>query len=107
MIKSAGNRISPTEVEEAAQSVEGVAEAVALGVPDARLGQAVLLLVRLSGDRTGMLDRLRDYLKKELPNFMIPADIRVVGQFPRNPNGKIDRVEVTNSWRSLSESQPA
>ena len=38
MIKSAGNRISPTEVEEAAVAVEGVAEAVALGVRDDRLG---------------------------------------------------------------------
>lgn len=107
MIKSAGNRISPTEVEEAAQSVEGVAEAVALGVPDARLGQAVLLLVRVSAGSVGVLDALRDHLKKELPNFMMPAEIHVVDSFPRNPNGKIDRVELANNWRSLTESQPA
>src|SRR3546814_7715253 len=43
LIKSAGNRISPTEVEEAAVAVEGIGEAVALGVRDDRLGQAVLL----------------------------------------------------------------
>ncbi len=107
MIKSAGNRISPTEVEEAAQSVEGVAEAVALGVPDARLGQAVLLLVRIAEGHAGVLDALHDYLKKELPNFMMPVDILVVDQFPRNPNGKIDRVELANNWGSLTEGQPA
>lgn len=107
MIKSAGNRISPTEVEEAAQSVAGVAEAVALGVPEARLGQAVLLLVRISGNLPGVLDTLRDHLKKELPNFMMPAEILFVEQFPRNPNGKIDRVELAKNWRSLTEGQPA
>ncbi|HSF12937.1 MAG TPA: AMP-binding protein, partial [Erythrobacter sp.] len=46
MIKSAGNRISPQEVEEAALATGLVAEAVALGVTDARLGQAVHLVVR-------------------------------------------------------------
>ena len=107
MIKSAGNRISPTEIEEAAQSVSGVMEAVALGVPDARLGQAVLLIVRVSGEKQAVLEALRDQLKRELPNFMMPADILVVDQFPRNPNGKIDRVEIAHNWRTLTEGQPA
>ena len=100
MIKSAGNRISPTEVEEAAQSVAGVAEAVALGVPDARLGQAVLLLVRVLSDDA--VDALRESLKKELPNFMMPSEIRVVEAFPRNANGKIDRVALAQEWRALA-----
>jgi acyl-CoA synthetase (AMP-forming)/AMP-acid ligase II len=107
MIKSAGNRISPTEIEEAAQSVAGISEAVALGQPDARLGQAVLLLVRVSGERDSVLDALRDTLKKELPNFMMPTEIQVVDHFPRNPNGKIDRVEIANNWRTMIEGQPA
>ena len=101
MIKSAGNRISPTEVEEAAQSVPGVAEAVALGVPDARQGQAVLLLVRVTDDSA--VDALRESLKKELPNFMMPSDIRAVDAFPRNANGKIDRVLVAQDWRTLAK----
>lgn len=100
MIKSAGNRISPTEVEEMAQAVAGVAEAVALGVPDERLGQAVLLLVRVA---TGMneaaaVDAVRDHLRHELPNFMMPRDIRAVSAFARNANGKIDRVGLSHEW---------
>ena len=51
MIKSAGNRISPQEVEEAALASGLASEAVALGVPDPRLGQAVELVAR--GDGTG------------------------------------------------------
>jgi acyl-CoA ligase (AMP-forming) (exosortase A-associated) len=95
MIKSAGNRISPTEVEEAAAAVAGVAEAVALGVADLRLGQAVSLLIRPAGKADRELeDRVRTHLKAELPNFMQPHDIRVLPVFPHNANGKIDRARL-------------
>src|SRR5690606_23228682 len=50
MIKSAGNRISPQEIEDAALASGWVVEAVAIGVPDERLGQAVHLIVRGSGN---------------------------------------------------------
>ena len=51
MIKSSGNRVSPTEIEEAALASGLVAEAVALGYPDARLGEGIALIVR--PDRRG------------------------------------------------------
>lgn len=92
MIKSAGNRISPTEVEEAALAIPGVAEAVALGVRDERMGQVVRLLLR-AADPT-LADAVATHLKVELPNFMQPRDIIVLPDFPHNPNGKIDRVAL-------------
>ena len=46
MIKTAGNRVSPTELEEAAIASGMVHEAVALGYPDDRLGEAIALIVR-------------------------------------------------------------
>jgi acyl-coenzyme A synthetase/AMP-(fatty) acid ligase len=90
MIKSAGNRISPQEIEEAVLASGLAAEAVALGVPDARLGQAVLLVVRGTGDDEG----LRAALRRDLPNFMQPQTIRWVERMPLNPNGKIDRTAL-------------
>ncbi len=95
MIKSAGNRISPSEIEEAAVAVSGVAEAVALGVKDDRLGQAVLLLVRGADDVQPLVEA---HLKSELPNFMQPRAIQMVEAFPRNPNGKIDRVALARAF---------
>jgi acyl-CoA ligase (AMP-forming) (exosortase A-associated) len=90
MIKSAGNRISPQEIEEAALATGLVAEAAAVGVKDERLGQAVLLVVRGTGDEEG----LRVALRRELPNFMQPREIRWVETMPLNPNGKIDRAAL-------------
>ncbi len=90
MIKSAGNRISPQEIEEAALASGLVAEAAAFGVADGKLGQAVHLVVRGSGDEEG----LRAALRRDLPNFMQPQAIRWVERMPLNPNGKIDRAAL-------------
>ena len=91
MIKSAGNRISPQEIEEAALGTGLVAEAVALGIPDARLGQAVHLVVRpLPGVSQAEADLPRK-LMQELPNFMQPKAIHWRDALPIGPNGKIDR----------------
>jgi acyl-CoA ligase (AMP-forming) (exosortase A-associated) len=89
MIKTAGNRVSPTEVEEAAIASGLVAEAVALGTPDPRLGQAIALIARPT--RAPEEEQLRAHLKRMLPNFMQPSAILWRSELPRTPNGKIDR----------------
>ncbi|MEZ5749777.1 MAG: acyl-CoA ligase (AMP-forming), exosortase A system-associated [Caenibius sp.] len=94
MIKSAGNRISPQEVEEAALATGLVAEAVAIGVADDRLGQAVHLVVRAVPGAVDAEARLPAELARELPNFMQPRAIHWRVQMPLNPNGKLDRAAL-------------
>ena len=94
MIKSSGNRISPTEIEEIAVESGLIAEAVALGVPDERLGHAIRLFVRpveRGTPQDSVTEQLANYLKQNLPNFMHPRDIVLLSEFPKNPNGKLDR----------------
>lgn len=101
MIKSAGNRISPTEIEDEAVASGAVAEAVALGIPDERLGAAIAIVARASEGLTDedAEEKLRSHLKAELPNFMQPARIVWREDLPRNPNGKLDRVEIERQLR--------
>lgn len=87
MIKTSGNRVSPTEIEEAAIESGLVAEACALGRKDERLGAAIVLFVRGSGDDVG----LKAHLKATLPNFMQPAEVVWLEAFPKSANGKLDR----------------
>ncbi|MCB2077799.1 MAG: AMP-binding protein, partial [Novosphingobium sp.] len=91
MIKSAGNRISPQEIEEAALATGLVAEAVAIGVPDERLGHAVHLVVRALPGASDYTEELPRKLMQELPNFMQPKVIHWRDTMPISPNGKIDR----------------
>lgn len=93
MIKSAGNRISPQEIEDAALASGLALEAAALGIPDARLGQAVHLVVRGAGDAAAR-EELPRILQRELPGFMQPQMIHWRAAMPLNPNGKIDRTAL-------------
>lgn len=99
MIKTAGNRVSPTEVEDAAVASGLVREAVAFGVPDARLGAAIILIVR-GVDESADVEGLAAYLRQNLPNFMQPRHIAWRDDLPRNANGKLDRVAIAAAWHA-------
>lgn len=96
MIKSSGNRISPTELEDAVVATGLIAEAVALGVPDAAMGQAIVMVVRPTAAAAAatLEDDLRRRLRADLPNFMQPKHFLVRGELPRNLNGKLDRAGI-------------
>lgn len=92
MIKTSGNRVSPQEVEEAAVATGLVAEAVALGLPDAQLGQAIHLVARAAPGAEQA--ELIPALTRALPNFMVPRHVHWREVMPVSPNGKLDRVAL-------------
>jgi long-chain acyl-CoA synthetase len=91
MIKTSGYRVSPTEIEEAAYSTGMVRDAVALGIPEEGLGHRVVLAA--AGERLEPAELLKA-LRRELPLFMVPAEVVVREELPRSPNGKFDRVAL-------------
>lgn len=96
MIKTSGNRVSPTEIEEAAYASGAVGEAVALGVPDERIGQAILLVASAAGGRSAEEAEatLRGAMAAALPAYMLPRTIVWRESLPRNANGKLDRAAL-------------
>lgn len=91
MIKSAGFRISPTEVEEVLMASGKFAQIAAIGIPDEWTGQKLIAVgVALPGaasvDTADVLKRAAS----ELPAHMVPARIELVDALPTNPNGKVD-----------------
>lgn len=96
MIKVSGNRLSPTEIEEAALASGAVREVLALGVKDERLGQAVKLIAVAKGE--GAEQRLRAHLAAELPAYMQPQSIIWRDALPISPNGKVDRAALVKEF---------
>jgi len=93
-IKVAGKRVGPAEVESAAVAHLAVAEAAAIGVPDALKGEVVVLFVVLrAGHRAG--DRVRAAITativEQLGRSLQPQAIRFVRELPHTRNGKILR----------------
>lgn len=94
MIKSSGNRISPTEIEEAVLAGGEAREAVAIGIADERLGQAILVVATPAGDPAEAEAGLRSRLRVELPSFQQPSRYVWLDRLPRNANGKLDRATL-------------
>lgn len=89
MIKSAGYRISPSEVEDALMLSGAFRQVAAIGLPDEWLGQ------RLIAVAVGQLehidtDKILQELAERLPSHMVPACIELVPELPVTPNGKVD-----------------
>lgn len=100
MIKTSGYRVSPMEVEEACyQGAEEVAEAIACGVSNLELGQAIVLLIVVKDDHQISEKDLLNKCKKNLPNFMHPKWLEIRSHLPRNPNGKVDRSMLSKEMK--------
>jgi Acyl-CoA synthetases (AMP-forming)/AMP-acid ligases II len=88
-VKVKGNRIELEEVEAHLRRAGGTDLVAAVAWPVA-FGSAEGLVGFLAGTGLGPTEIINDMLKS-LPRYMVPTEIRVVDELPRNVNGKIDR----------------
>jgi len=98
MIKSAGERVFAEEIEAVLLQCEGVVDAVVVGVPDELSGQRIEAHVRVEppppiGDEAvqHLADRIRQQCLSKLPFARAPKAYHIWAEFPRKPNGKVDR----------------
>src|SRR5262245_8217554 len=94
VIKSAGYRIGPFEVESALLAHPAVAEAAVVGVPDALRGHIVKAYVVLAPGRVaypGLEDELVDVVRARVGRPQAPRAIEVLGELPKTETGKIQR----------------
>jgi acyl-CoA ligase (AMP-forming) (exosortase A-associated) len=101
MIKTSGYLVSPTEVEEVVYATGLVVDAVATGVPHARLGQAIVVVASPAPGKTADDEVLLSALKQSLPAYMVPSAIQWREVLPRNPNGKFDRPRLAAELKDL------
>jgi acyl-coenzyme A synthetase/AMP-(fatty) acid ligase len=90
MIKSAGYRISATEVEEALFQSELLCQAAVIGISDEILGQSLKAFVVPQEGAICTPEALLAFCAEKLPRYMIPKSVEVLADLPKTPNGKID-----------------
>jgi acyl-CoA ligase (AMP-forming) (exosortase A-associated) len=100
MIKSSGYRISPTEVEEILYALPDVADVVVLGVPDERIGEAIVAVVALKPGRQLDVAAMLAHCRLALPAYMVPGRLVLRPELPRNANGKLDRSGIAAAVRA-------
>jgi acyl-CoA ligase (AMP-forming) (exosortase A-associated) len=108
LIKTSGNRVSATEIEEVIAEVAGVVEVAAVGVPDEVLGQRIVVAVVTQPARAAdIVNCVRQHARMNLPTFMVPAHIAVLDSIPRNANGKPDRDALAERLATQGVATPA
>lgn len=100
MIKTSGYRVSPNEVEDVAYKFKQLREVVALGITHPVLGQAIVLIINPQNE---LFEResFINHCKNNLPNYMLPAEIIISKEIPRNQNGKVDRKQLAEKYQEL------
>jgi 3-oxocholest-4-en-26-oate---CoA ligase len=89
-INSGGEKIFPEEVEEILKQHDGVRDAVCVGVPDDRFGEAVTAVVEPQRDATIDQDELLAHVRSRLAAYKSPRHVVVVETIGRSPAGKVD-----------------
>jgi acyl-CoA synthetase (AMP-forming)/AMP-acid ligase II len=88
-INSGGEKIFPEEVEEVIKRHPAVEDAVVVGVPDEKFGEAVTAVVSLSDPDTD-LEAIKVFAKERLAGYKTPRHLVVVNEVYRTPSGKVD-----------------
>jgi amino acid adenylation domain-containing protein len=92
-VKIRGFRIELGEIEAALARHAGVKQALVLAQENEQGDKRLLGYVVAQGkELTG--EELREYLKQEVPDYMVPQAIAVLSKFPLTANGKIDRAAL-------------
>jgi 3-hydroxybenzoate/4-hydroxybenzoate---CoA ligase len=102
MIKVSGQWVSPAEVEEAALCVPGVADAVAVGVPNEDgLVRLVLYAVANAGEHEPELEqRIVETMRGKLAIYKCPRTVQFLEALPRTATGKIQRFKLREGLAS-------
>jgi len=99
-IISGGFNVYPSEVEGVLYAHPAVFEAVVVGVPDEKWGEAVKGVVVVKKGCLVTEQALIDHCKALLAGYKKPQSIDFVSDLPKNPSGKIPRRVVREKyWR--------
>ena len=90
-INTGGEKVFPEEVEEVLKRHPGVHDAVVVGVPDDRFGEAVTAVVEPdpSSEPPGEAV-LSEWARRSLAGYKVPRHVVTVETIGRAPNGKVD-----------------
>jgi fatty-acyl-CoA synthase len=89
-INTGGEKVFPEEVEEAMKTHPSVLDAVAVGIPDEKFGEAVTGVVEPRPGEAVDADAIIAHVKQTLAAYKAPKHIVVVDTIGRAPNGKVD-----------------
>jgi long-chain acyl-CoA synthetase len=99
LILCGGFNVYPRVIEEALYQHPAVAEAAAIGVPDAYRGQVPKAFVALRPDAKVTPEELLRFLKNYVSRIEMPKAVEIRDTLPKTPIGKVSRKELAAEER--------
>jgi acyl-CoA synthetase (AMP-forming)/AMP-acid ligase II len=103
LVNVAGERISTQAIADTLRTVESVADAFIVALPDATLGYRLVALVEAPEEA---LADIRKGVRAALTQAQRPAKVISVRRLPRSPNGKLDRARM-RAWAEAGQADEA
>ncbi|KRE42351.1 o-succinylbenzoate--CoA ligase [Knoellia sp. Soil729] len=107
LVNTGGLKVAPRIVEEAVARLPGIAEAVAVGIPDPEWGQAIAVAVRRGAGSAPShpltVGELREQLRGILPDHALPRALLEIEDLPTRGPGKPDRAAVIALFAGVGE----
>ncbi len=100
MVVTGGENVSSVEVENVLLEHPSVLEAAIIGLPDQRWGETVVAIVALSPGQGLTLVELREFAGQSLARYKIPTKLFMVPTLPRNPAGKVSKLQLRKEFRA-------
>ncbi len=97
MIKTAGEKVSPKEIENVLYDIKDVLEAAVIGVPDEIIGQAIKAVVALKRGSNLTENEIILRCSKNLENFMVPKYVEIRQELPKTSTGKISKKDLMDT----------
>lgn len=101
MILVSGFNVYPNEIEDVMTQMPGVAEAAVVGVPDAKAGEAVKLVI-VKRDPSLTEEQVRAYCEANLTGYKRPKVVEFRNDLPKTPVGKVLRRELRDKPASAA-----
>jgi amino acid adenylation domain-containing protein len=98
-VKINGKRVELDGIEASLRRVAAVCDAAVIAAVKEGGRRALLAFVTLAEGHAATVAELRDDLRAELPDYMIPAEITILDELPLSPTGKVDRGKLSGTHR--------
>jgi len=99
MVISGGENIYCAEVERVLGEMPGVTECAAFGIPDERLGEMLVCVVRA---KDASEDGVIRWVAERLAKYKAPGHVAFAAEtLPRNHVGKVDKIALRARWNEI------
>ncbi len=103
MIRSGGENIYPSELEDVINRHPKVKNVAVIGLPHPKFLETVAAVIVLEDGVETTEEEIISYCQEHMAGYKKPRHVIFVDELPRTPSGKVKKFELRNTYKHLGE----